>query len=277
MSENTAYDVDAPEGAKSPGVQYMSRKDVKWILGATALILIGLIPVYISMRDKAFATTCKKNLSKIGEALQLYADQHDDRFPPVYEVGANGEPAVGPAGYPYTWISDIQPLMNVRATFVCPSADPSEYAYSASPTGGDPIPSTYGLYTAYSSSASKEADNADSIVLVAETANAGAVGSFDPLPYKSTKQDGFLIGWDNSNAAPDEATTAMTRLAFKNTSKGNYTQADGRHGFLIHAISVNRGLLYLKSEDIQTEYDRTKYSLAGKWREPLIQKAPPTP
>ena len=271
MSENTAYDVDAPEGAKSPGAQYMTRKDVKWILGATALILVGLIPVYISMRDKAFATTCKMNLSEIGKALQLYADQHDDRFPPVYEVGEKGEPAIGPAGYPYTWISDIQPLMSVRASFVCPSADPSEYAYSASPTGGDPIASTYGMYTAYSSSPTKEVENADNIVLVAETANAGSLGSYAPLPV-SSKQDGFIIGWDNSNQAPDEATSAMTRLAFKNTAKENFTQADGRHGFIAHAISVNRGLLYLKSEDIQTEYDRTKYSLAGKWREPLLNK-----
>lgn len=271
MSENTAYDVDAPEGAKSPGAQYMTRKDVKWILGATILILIGLVPVYISMRDKAYATTCKKNLSKIGEALQLYADQHDDRFPPVYEAGAGGEPAVGPGGYPYTWVSDIQPLMSVRGSFVCPSADPSEYAYSASPTGGDPIPSTYGFYTAYSSNPMKEVDNGDTIVLVAETANAGAMGTFDPLPFKNCKQDGFLIGWDNSNSAPDESTVAMTRLAFRDTAKGNYTQANGRHGFVCHAISVNRGLLLLNSEDIQTEYDRTKYSLSGQWREPLLK------
>ena len=273
MSENTAYDVDAPEGAKSPGAQYMTRKDVKWILGATALILVGLIPVYISMRDKAYATTCKKNLSEIGKALQLYADQHDDRFPPIYEVGQNGEPGVGAAGFPYTWISDIQPLMNPRASFVCPSADTSEYAYSASPSGGEAIPSTYGMYTAYSSSPAKDVEGADNIVLVAETANAGALGSLDPLPFKSTKQDGFLIGWDNSNQAPDEATIAMTRLAFQNTGKGNYTQANARHGFVSHAISLNRGLIYLRSEDIQTEYDRVKYSLAGKWREPLLKKA----
>lgn len=271
MSENTAYDVDAPEGAKSPGAQYMTRKDVKWILLATGLIMVGLIPVYISMRDKAYATTCKKNLSKIGEALQLYADQHDDRFPPVYEVGQNGEPSIGPAGYPYTWISDVQPLMSARASFVCPSADPSEYAYSASPTGGDAIPSTYGMYTAYSSSPVKEVENADNIVLVAETANAGALESLNPNPF-TCKQDGFLIGWDNSNEAPDEATTAITRLAFQKTAKGNFTQAQGRHGLISHAISVNRGLMYLKSEDIQTEYDRTKYSLAGKWREPLMNK-----
>ncbi|MEI7577322.1 MAG: hypothetical protein WCK51_10545 [Armatimonadota bacterium] len=271
MSENSAYDIDAPEGAKSPGAQYMTRKDVKWILLATAGVLLGMVPVYISMRDKAYATTCKKNLSKIGEALQLYADQHDDRFPPVYEVGQNGEPAIGPAGYPYTWVSDIQPLMSIRATFVCPSADPSEYAYSASPTGGDPIPSTYGMYAAYSSSPTKEVENADNIVLVAETANAGASETFNPKPF-SGKQDGFLIGWNNSNEAPDESTIAMTRLAFKKTAKENFTQADGRHGFLVHAISVNRGLLLLKSEDAQTEYDRTKYSLAGKWREPLLNK-----
>lgn len=271
MSENSAYDVDAPEGAKSPGAQYMSRKDVKWILLATGVIFVGLIPVYISMRDKAYATTCKKNLSRIGEALQLYADTHDDRLPPLYEEGANGEPAIGPDGYPYTWISDIQPLMNARASFVCPSADSSEYAFSASPTGGEPIPSTYGMYSAYSSSPTKDVEGGDIIVLVAETANAGALGSFNPKPL-SGKQDGFLIGWDNSNQAPDEATTLMTRLAFKNTAKGNFTQADGRHGFISHAISVNRGLIYLKSEDIQTEYDRTKYSLAGRWREPLLNK-----
>lgn len=271
MSENSAYDVDAPEGAKSPGAQYMSRKDVKWILLATALIVIGLIPVYISMRDKAYVTTCKKNLGQIGQALQLYADQHDDRLPPAYEVGAGGEPASGPDGYPYTWISDIQPLLNPRASFVCPSADHTEYAYSASPTGGSPIPSTYGLYTAYSSSGTKDIEGGDSIVLVAETANAGAMETYNPNPFGG-KQDGFLIGWDNGNDAPNEATVAMTRLAFRKTSKGNFTQADGRHGFFCHAISLNRGLIVLKSEDAQTEYNPTKYSLAGKWREPLLNK-----
>ncbi|MEY4881067.1 MAG: hypothetical protein RLZ87_496, partial [Armatimonadota bacterium] len=30
MSENTAYDPSAPEGASSPGSQYLSRKDAKW-------------------------------------------------------------------------------------------------------------------------------------------------------------------------------------------------------------------------------------------------------
>lgn len=268
----SAYDVDAPEGAKSPGSQYLSRKDAKWILGVTAIVIVGLIPVYFSMREKAFKSTCVKNMGAIMEAIDLYASQHDDRLPPVYEAQANGEPQVDDRGYPITWVSEVAPLLSARASFVCPSADPSEYSYSVNMTGGEPIASTYGYYGAYSGHPAKEIDSPENVVLLAETSNGGAKGTFDPLPFENCKYDGFVIGWNNSNEEPTEDTSSVTRLAFAGTSKGDFSLGQPRHGQVIHAITANRGKRNLTSSDAVTRYDRSKYALGGLWRQPITTR-----
>ena len=84
MSENTAFDPNAPEGATAPsGGQYLTRKDVKLILLITAVLFVAMIPLYFVMREKAYQATCKKNLNGTMVALMLYSEQHDERYPPL--------------------------------------------------------------------------------------------------------------------------------------------------------------------------------------------------
>ncbi len=272
MSEQTAYDPTAPEGESSSGSQYLSKKDAKWLIVAAILVFIGLIPVYIFMREKAFRSTCVKNMNGIMEAMVLYSAQHDDRFPPLYNANGDGEPDAGKEGYAYTWVSDVWPYKSDRVDFVCPTAKPEEYAYSANPRGGDPIPSTYGFYAPYASYSTLMVDHPESVVILAETSNGGSENTYDPLPYKSTKFDGMIIGWNNSNEWPDEETNKITRLAFPDTKNGLEKMSSARHDKFINSITANRSRIYLSPDDLRTEYSPTRYSLMGHWLEPVKVK-----
>lgn len=272
MSENTTYDPAAPEGEQSSGGQYLSKKDAKWLVVVSALLVVGLIPVYLYMREKAFQATCVKNMNGIMEAMILYSTQHDDRFPPLYNANTDGEPEEFNGGAPYTWVSDIWPLKSDRVEFVCPSASPDEYSYSANPTGGAPIASTYGFYAPYASYSTLLVDHPETVVILAETSNHGAATSYDPLPYKSSKYDGTVIAWDNSNDWPDENTKLVTRLAFPGSQGGDASKANARHGKHINAISAARTKLFLFPTDMVTDYNPSKYTLSGRWQEPIHTK-----
>jgi hypothetical protein len=272
MSENSTYDASAPEGASPQGTQYLSKRDAKWLLIITIILVIGFIPVYLHMRENARRVTCTKNMGGIMEALMLYATDNDSQLPPMYEADGNREPSVGSDGNAITWVSLISPHKSTRISFVCPSADVTEYAYSASYDGTEAIASTYGFYGAYAGQNLELIDNPDGIILLTETANGGANGTFDPLPFKSSKNDGMIIGWSNSNLEPDEQTKAVTRLAFKNTDKGSFGGKMGRHDLINIAITASRQKTIIKSESIGTEYNRSKYTLSGYWREPILRK-----
>jgi hypothetical protein len=273
MSENLAFDPSAPEGATAPsGGQYMTRKDFKLIVLVTIFLTIGMIPVYLYMREKAFKATCVKNINGMMETLILYSAQHDDRFPPLYSENSKGEPDANKDGIAYTWISDIYSLKSDRIDFVCPTADKEEIAYSANPTGGAPIPSTYGFYAPYASYSTVLIDNPDTVVILAETANHGANSTFDPLPFSSTKYDGTVIGWNNSNDFSEDKnvdTHSVTRLAFPGTSNGKPEKGNGRHNTFIYGISASRLKLTLLPNDMVTEFNPAKYILTGHWQEPV--------
>lgn len=271
MSESSQYDPNAPEGAVSPGAQYMSRRDLKWLLLSAAAVMVGMIPVYLYMRDKAYKATCIKNIGAIMEAMTIYATNHDDRLPPLYNMGENGEPFVDDRGLPYTWVSDIKPFMSTRASFVCPSASPEEYAYSADAANGDPIPSTYGFYAPYATAILSNIDDPNNVVLIAETSNHGSETSYNPKPFESTKNDGFVIAWNNSNFEPDRETALITRLAFRGTIDGNINKAFGRHG-VVHAITASRQKKNLKAKDMVADYNPATYTLSGNWRQPIRPK-----
>jgi|LakMenE18May11ns_1017448.scaffolds.fasta_scaffold9820519_1 hypothetical protein len=271
MSENTAYDPSAPEGASSPGSQYLSRKDAKWLIGATIIVGIGLIPVYLYLRDKAWKSSCIKNMSGMMEAITIYAANSDDRMPPLYNTDDNGEPFLDKQGLPYTWISDIKPYSSDRISFICPAAKPEEIAYSVDANTGEPLGSTYGFYAPYATATIASIDDPNNVILLVETSNKGSQGSYDPLKFKSGGDDGFVVGWDNNNFAPDKETQAVTRLAFRGTSNGSTEKGFGRHE-IIHGITASRQQKYLKPSMMLTEYNPATYSLAGSWRQPLILK-----
>jgi hypothetical protein len=274
MSESSSYDPNAPEGASAPsGAQYMSRKDAKVFLTGFALLVVGLIPVYHFMRAKAWKSSCQSNMNGIMSSLTLYSEQHDDRFPPMYNANSEGEPFVEQGSdIPYTWVSDIAPLLAKRTKLVCPAADETEYAYSINPAGGPPIASTYGLYTPYANAIFGNIDSPDRVVLLTETANSGANRTYDPKPFKSTKNDGMIVGWDNSNIAPTDETKFVTRLAFKNTLNGPNGDSEGRHGEVNHAITAGRRRIFLNSTSMITDYNKATSTLDFPWREPIRLK-----
>jgi hypothetical protein len=272
LSESTSYAVDAPEGASSPGTQYLSKRDAKWLLISAVFLIIGFIPVYLYMREKAWKSTCTKNLGGIMEAMMLYSTDNDNRLPPAFESDNNGEPSIGPDGTAITWVSVIFPHKSERVNFVCPAADNAEYAYSSSVDGTDAIPSTYGYYSIYAGQNLELVDNPDNVILLTETATSGAGATYDPLPFSATKNDGIVIGWNDSNLEPSEQTSAVTRLAFKETAQGKFIGKAGRHQLVNHAITASRMKINITSEVIATEYNRSKYTLSGYWREPILRK-----
>jgi prepilin-type N-terminal cleavage/methylation domain-containing protein len=51
---------------------------------AIILMLAGLLfPVYARARESARATSCRSNLAQLGQALSLYAQDYNGRFPPA--------------------------------------------------------------------------------------------------------------------------------------------------------------------------------------------------
>ncbi|HLO98722.1 MAG TPA: hypothetical protein VK171_09030 [Fimbriimonas sp.] len=270
MSENTAFDPNAPEGATGGvGSQYLSRKDAKWILGSAVVLGLLMTPIYFYMKEKAYKASCVKNMNGMMEALMVYSSNHDDRYPPIHNGGAS--PTVDAKGLPYTWISDIYDLKADRISFVCQSASPEEASMSLDPATGEPIPSTYGFYAPYSTYSTALVDNPDNVVVLAETSNGGAESSFDPMPFDGSKWDGYAICWDNSNEWPDEQTSAVTRLALRGTKDGpkGVDKAVGRHNTSIHAITASRLLLNLKPGSMVTDYNRARFTLTGNWQEPV--------
>jgi hypothetical protein len=187
----------------------------------------------------------------INEALTLYATEHDGRYPPIdrTETLASIAPSLGETGHVYTWASDISGYMNVRSSFLCPSADPSELVMTEDPRGANrTFMSSYGMYQAYGSCLTSLIENPDQAVVVAETSNGGALGTYDPDPLKSQSgqpvPDGFVIGWNDSNDEPGKSTNRVTRLAFPDTKNGKF-QKDGsaRHGDTIHVLSSSGQLM----------------------------------
>jgi prepilin-type processing-associated H-X9-DG protein len=47
-----------------------------------SMMMAAVLPVYLGARDRARQTNCRSNLQQIGQALHLYAQDYDGRFPP---------------------------------------------------------------------------------------------------------------------------------------------------------------------------------------------------
>ena len=63
-----------------------------------------LFPVFASAREKARATACLQNVTKISNAVRMYQSNWDDRYP----LAAN-------------WSDALTPLVKERQVFICPT------------------------------------------------------------------------------------------------------------------------------------------------------------
>ncbi|MFZ4506636.1 MAG: hypothetical protein ACOYON_02940 [Fimbriimonas sp.] len=274
MSENTAYDPNAPEDAPKSGGQYLSRKDLRVIIPGIVLFLFLLYPFYLWGKANSERSQCIRNIKSMYQAMEQYALDKDDRFPVAYYSldGVKADP--GETGHPRTWASDIAVYMNPRASFRCPSASADEVVLVDGTSGwnkGKPIELSYGMYAPYSGVLRSIVENPNSVVIIAETSNGGAGSTYNPKPIDPS--DGFVIGWDNSNIQPDLNTKFVTRLAFKGTDKGVFDpKGEGRHDIGVHSVVATGAKMNLKPDNATVNLDRDQKMPTGTWALPLVRR-----
>ena len=267
---------DEPEGsAKS---EYMSGKDWRWIIGIIVVVGVSLWPVYRIFDDRRKDYVCKTNIGGIAKALQSYATGNDDRFPPLYEITSEGNVAVGTAQEggegSLVWLSPLGDHMRGGAEVSCPAAHEDEHTDVLLYGSGFEriVHLSYGMYATMSSLPTGDVTKPDETVLVAETSNQGAQGSYDPIPNLNldgpASDNGFCIGWDNSNFMFDKDTVTVTRLAFRGTSTGDFRadEVQGRHNQGINAVTVDGNLIRLSPTGALVNH-KPPY-LDGLWQTP---------
>ena len=229
---------------------------------------VASYPVFGYLKGQSERARCSTNLRAVYQAINLYAEQHDYRFPPMARSEGDGvTPTLSETGRPYTWISDVTSFMNPRQSFLCPSADEQERVLNESPDSATAtVPSAYGMYVPYGGVLTSIVESPDEVVLIADTSNGGARSTLDPLPFPGGLPDGYAIGWSNSNTMPDKGTTSVTRLAFPDSAK------EGRHGKFIWAVSASGELLQLMPED--AAYRSELGGVNGHWRLPPGYRGP---
>lgn len=255
-----AYDADAPEGDKGYSSQYINKKDIVRI----GIVIVGVvalgIPVFLIMKDGAERTTCKKNIRGAWAALSQYAEGYDQRFPPMFDEGDGGAPYLE-KGMPIVWASRVAGMLPSEVDLTCPTAHAEENTKVngrlVSRTRGpeevvsDHINLSYGMYGPLSSRPVSDILDEAGTVLIGETANHGARGTYNPVPFVNSAGeevpfDGFQIGWDTQNRGFLESGSvldaeAVTRMAFYNTSDGDFAKAGvrARHDSFVFVVYVN--------------------------------------
>jgi hypothetical protein len=127
---------------------------------------------------------------------------------------------------------------------------------------------SYGMYVARSSASVSSLTNPGRLVLISETAKGAR--AYNPtcielFPQKKCLlQDGFLIGYDNSNWKPNEKSRFVTRLAFWNTSKGHFSlDSQGRHEGGNLFLLANGQVILLPATAAKIERKGTE--ITGAW------------
>ncbi len=250
------YDPNALEGEKPQGHQYVSLKDLRTLAICGVVAAPFMFFGYGILRRNSDRHVCISDLRAIYTAVNLYADQHDNRFPPIARTELDGvTPSLDETGRPYTWVSDTAPFMSTRQSFLCPTATAVEAVKNESPDSTTKsVPSAYGMYAPYGGVLTSLVETPEQVVLIAETSDRGANGTLDPKPFGKDVPDGFVIGWTSGNTTPNTAalkaaTKRVTRLAFPGMGTG--TATGGRHDAFIQALSASGELLYLHPDDAQ--------------------------
>jgi hypothetical protein len=255
---------DPSETDERPRATYVSKKDFR--IAAIAIVIMAAIltPLFLEGQKQSRAVVCKRNIGQVAKALTVYMEANNDRFPPIYdEEAGTGEPALFD-GIPATWMTKIYSGMERRASFVCPSSAQNERTKNIHPEeAGSHLEASYGMYRAWSSWPASLIQNPDQAIIVAETSNNGAGGTYNPVPF-ANKPDGFFIAWNNSNFEADEQSSKVTRLAFGNSQDGNFkAMLPARHDLIIHVLYVNGSLGKIGSD--QANMKKLGSDAVGLW------------
>jgi len=94
---------------------------------AIIAILTGILyPVFSQAKAKARQTACQSNMKQLGNAMQLYVQDYDESFPPVYldpksRVIPDSTLVDSPQWKGLSWTERIYPYVKNEAVFKCPS------------------------------------------------------------------------------------------------------------------------------------------------------------
>ncbi|MFW5697673.1 MAG: hypothetical protein ACOCX1_03845 [Fimbriimonadaceae bacterium] len=282
MAPENRYDPNAPEDQRSAGSQYVSKKDLKRLPIILVVIAVVLVPIYYNIRQEGQRKICRDNLKAIYDGLSQYAEFHDSRLPVAYEQSEPGfvqvvkEPEAPGGEAPLVWASVTSPYLRTDDSFNCPRAQEAEILHTANgrPDSG-PLRLTYGMYLPRAGQSIDNIPSAQQAMLLAETANCGALDSYDPEPLTSVEgecYDGFLIGWDESNydfigETGEVNVDAVTRLAFYDVADGNFRQAgiQGRHGGYIYGISATGTARKIEPFEAIVEISPNRLDLEDAW------------
>jgi len=115
------------------------------VIAIIAILAAILFPVFAQAREKARQTSCLSNCKQIGLALQMYAQDYDERLPNTGpDWPGNGKNPVYAAGYGWAmWVVLLDPYIKSRKVWVCPSGPTSGNGFVAGPKT-DPIPVNLG-------------------------------------------------------------------------------------------------------------------------------------
>lgn len=250
------YDPDAPEGA-GPGLanQHVTKRDGIIVAVLVLVLAVAFALIFPIMRRNSDIAACKQNMAKIGASIKIYSELNDQRFPPLYDVGAEQTPSLN-NGMPIVWAS-VVPELPKGATFACPAAHAEENTkvngkslqtsmFSSQDKMLSHIEMSYGMFAPLSTRAVSDVAVDDQTFMLAETTNNGARGVYNPYPFKLSDGtvipfDGFSIGFDNAHVRPDPESKRVTHLAFYGTADGDFGKKgiEARHQKLIFGIFVD--------------------------------------
>jgi prepilin-type N-terminal cleavage/methylation domain-containing protein/prepilin-type processing-associated H-X9-DG protein len=91
------------------------------VIAIIAILAAILFPVFAIAREKARAASCLSNMKQVGLGLQMYADDHDETFPPSPDSAPNfGDPAFYSRAP--NFLGSLLPYTKNREVFHCNSA-----------------------------------------------------------------------------------------------------------------------------------------------------------
>jgi len=278
VSNDEAYDPTAPESDAPKSSAYVTKKDAKIV--AVAIVVLGVLmyPVYIVLLKRSEKARCINNMHGMMAAINEYAVQNDDKFPPLYDAGPNDEPMAQSSGAPFTWASNLQEYMGARVTFQCPSAQDDTLTRSQDThTPSKSFALSYGMFAPMGTFNRSLVEDPDEAALIAETDNRGSENSYDPLPFKDASgntlpYDGMVVGWDNDNFDATDATKYVTRLAFPDSAGAKFEKdGGGRHDEGSFVLTVTGQLRTVKPTFARVQRRYGKY-LYGPWPMPITAK-----
>lgn len=184
------------------------------LVGSLALLMV-IVPFYATLLDDRRTSDCLSHLKEISNALSVYQLDYENKWPPVYYAGGDGQPLLDASNRPITWVAPVAAYLKKPPglIFKCP-ADP----FGGSTIVSDPkdssqsLPLSYGFYAPLGGKDSEDLMNPGQSVLIADSLAGGRKGSINPNPLLGGN-DGFLLAAEDTNGAPGSQSHYIARLA----------------------------------------------------------------